>query len=212
VFNVVHDLDAWKLWALNKGVHELVTAYVSFKPSDLHSYNPESETELLFASPRSWTAVSNILNMYGFNENDTIQYARIIGNLGQRVGQQFMAFCKYKSNTIDPMDIVTGVEKNFNSTSQEVIYITIQSVIKIVADRIIKEVESYQQVSDEAVIWAANSLRWIFTLRKEYAVMGYQDFVKYNQNTMRSFIMSARFRAACPELLKFVTENERIFY
>lgn len=64
VFNVIPDVDTWKAWALQNNVNYLVTAYVSWRPSDLHTFNPDSETDVIFASPRSWKAVSDILNAH----------------------------------------------------------------------------------------------------------------------------------------------------
>ena len=193
VFNVVPNVEAWKIWAFNHGINELVTAYVSFKPQDLHSYNPESETELLFASPRSWKAVSDILNTYGYNENDSLLVARIVSNVGLRVGQQFLAFCKFREQAVDPKTIVVnGAMPKLNN--QEIIYITIQSVIKLIIDKINADKERYNGIMDDTIVWTANGIKWILSLRKEYAVMGYQDLVRYDKQIILKIAFSQRFR------------------
>lgn len=210
VFNIVPSVESWKIWAFNNNINELVTAYVSFKPQDLHSYNPESETELLFASPRSWKAVSDIINNYGYNENDSLLIARIMSNIGLRVGQQFLAFCKFREQTVDPKDIlVKGLMPKFNN--QEVIYITIQSVIKLIIDKINSDTEKYKGIMDDTIVWTANGIKWILSLRKEYAVMGYQDLVRYNKQIIMKIAFSQRFRELCPELIEFAKENTAIF-
>ena len=218
VFNVVHDLDAWKLWALNRGVHELVTAYVSFKPSDLHSYNPESETELLFASPRSWTAVSDILNTYGYIENDAILSNRIIANLGQRVGQQFLAFCKFKNATVDPMVIVRdGKIPSLNSDQKEVVYILIESTIRIISDLIRNDMQAYNNsVQQQTIKYMSNVIRWMLKLpKKEYTVMALKDMmttsVNGDESVMRKLFVTPEIRQECPELLEFLRENQGIY-
>ena len=214
VFNVEPNVEAWKLWAMAKNVNELVTAYVSFKPSDLHSYDPDSSTELLFASPRSWTAVSTLLNIYGYNENDNVLANRIMANLGTTVGRNFLSFCKFKDKTINPMEIIQyGVK--FKPDSQEVIYITLHSVSKILSDRILEEVnagKSVNNLSPEIYQWAANTFRWMMSLRKEYAVMGIDDFKSRAQDVLASFIVSAPFNRACPEFISFVTQNSRVYF
>ena len=210
VFNVVPNVEAWKIWAFNHGINELVTAYVSFKPQDLHSYNPESETELLFASPRSWKAVSDILNTYGYNENDSLLVARIVSNVGLRVGQQFLAFCKFREQAVDPKTIVVnGAMPKLNN--QEIIYITIQSVIKLIIDKINADKERYNGIMDDTIVWTANGIKWILSLRKEYAVMGYQDLVRYDKQIILKIAFSQRFREICPELIEFAKENADIF-
>ena len=32
VFNVIPNVESWKLWAMKNGINELVTAYVSWRP------------------------------------------------------------------------------------------------------------------------------------------------------------------------------------
>ena len=210
VFNVVPDVEAWKLWAHASNVNPLVIGYVSWKPGDLHSYDPENETELLFASPRSWTAVSNILNVYDFDANDTILCSRLEANLGLRVGQQFIAFCKYKDRTIDPRRIVVNGEKP-EIKEQEVLYITISSVIKIVGDRAVEELQKMGAVTQDTIVMMANALNWILSLNKEYAVMGFKDLISYNKTNIRSILMTPQFLQACPALPQFANQNKEIF-
>lgn len=211
VFNVVADVEAWKKWAFSKGVNELVTSYVSWKPDDLHSYSAESDTEILFSSPRSWKAVSDILNKYGYDENDMILHKRIFANVGTRVGQQFVSFCKFKDGTVDPMLIVQGAEVP-KLESQEVIYITIASVIKIIGEQVKADMEENNgAVKEETVGYMANGLKWILSLKKEYAVMGFKDLVSYDEKSMAALILSAELRAKCPEIIQFAQENRAIF-
>lgn len=210
VFNVVPDVEAWKLWANSNNVNPLVIGYVSWKPGDLHSYDPENETELLFASPRSWTAVSNILNVNEFDANDTILCSRLEANLGLRVGQQFIAFCKYKDKTIDPRRIVINGEKP-DIKEQEVLYITISSVIKIVGDKAVEELKNHGGVTRETLGMLANVLNWILSLNKEYAVMGFKDLINYSDVNMRSIIMMPDFLKVCPALPQFANNNKEIF-
>lgn len=210
VYEVVPNLEAFKIWAFKNGVHPLVSGYVSFKPQDLHSYNPESETDLLFASPRSWAAVSDILNKHNFDENNKVLAARIVGNLGQNVGYSFLAFCKYSNQTVDPMLILNGKQSPVINTL-EVVNITVQSIIKILGDKIKEEVYQMNGISEQTVIWLANGLKWILSLKKELAVMGFKDLISYDMNIIPRLVMNANVQRACPELIKFATENAEIF-
>ena len=214
VFNVIPNVDSWKKWAMAHGINPLVSGYVTFKPQDLHSYNPDSETELLFASPRSWKAVSDILNINEYDEKDIVLANRIIANLGLRVGQQFVAFCKFKNKTVDPMTIVRdGRKPQFDREGQkEIVNITIQSTIKIVGDKISSDLIALNgSVSQDAINMLANVISWLVTLRKEYAVMGIKDLIAYNEKVIRQLIVSPALQQACPELLQFVNENIQIF-
>lgn len=211
VYNVVPNLESWKKWAMKHNINELVTAYVTFKPQDLHSYNPDSETELLFASPRSWKAVSDLLNKHEYNYNDKLLLTMLQANLGQRVGQTFIAFCKFKDDTIDPMDILKG-NKVKNIDKQEVLIITIQGVIKLISDRIIEEVNRTNSISEKTLEYLANTLRWILGLsRKEYAVMGFKDIVKRDEAIMKRVLLSPQLNKICPEVLKFAQAEKAVF-
>lgn len=211
VFNVVHDLETWKEWAMERKINSLVVAYVSFKPADLHSFNPDSETEMLFASPRSWKAVSDILNIYGYNDDDKILKSRIIGNLGQRVGSQFIAFCKYQNKTIDPMEILKG-RFDFKTDSQEVVYITISSLIEIVVKMIEEDYATINNITPEHITMLGNCIKWMIGLPKtEWAVMAYKDLLRANPSIMVKTLMRTEVIKACPELLTFAKENRVVF-
>lgn len=211
VFNVIPNVESWKLWAMKNGINELVTAYVSWRPQDLHSYNPDSETELLFASPRSWTAVSNVLNKHPFKDNNVELRAIIESNLGQRVGQMFVSFCKFKDKAIDPMQIVKGL-KSPQIKQQEVLMITIQSVIKIVGDRIVEGVKRENKITPTNLQYLANALKWILTLDKlEHSVMGFKDLVSYDEKIMRVVLVSEELNTICPDILRFVKAQKIIF-
>lgn len=211
VFNVVPNLESWKNWAMKHNINELVTAYVTFKPQDLHSYNPDSETDLLFASPRSWKAVSDILNKHKYNSEDKLLITMLQANLGQKVGQTFIAFCKFKNKTVNPMDILKG-DSFPNIKEQEILIITIQSVIKLIGDRILDEVNKTNSISEQNLKYLANGLKWILSInRKEYAVMGFKDLVKYDEIIMKKVILSPELNKICPDILKFAKEQKVIF-
>lgn len=216
VYNVVADVESWKVWAFENGVNSLVTSYVSFKPSDLHTFNPdEEEGDILFASPRSWKAVSDVLNANenGTNnlENDRILQYRILANVGQKVGRQFLSFCKYNDETVDPNEILlNGAMPKIDT--QEIVFITIQNVIKIVGEAIKKDMADLQgAVQQNTIQMLANGLRWILSLRKEYAVMGFKDLISYEPATIRRLVLNPQLRQACPELMQFAVENQAIF-
>ena len=210
VFNVVHEVDTWKNWAFGHNINPLVTAYINFKPMDLHSYNPEDETEIVFASPRSWVAVSNILNASKVNPDDRIMSSRIIANLGQRVGLQFMAFCRYKDRAVNPEQIVKNGEKP-KIESAEVVNITVQAVIKLISDKITLDLSSGNTVQSDTVQYVVNAIKWLMSLKQEYAVMGFRDLVAQNRNVITQIILNPNVQKLCPELREFQLKNSAIF-
>lgn len=208
VYNVIPDIDSWKAWASSHNINYLVTAYVSWQPSNLHTYNPESETDMLFASPRSWKAVSDILNAHSFSNDDIIMHSRIMANLGTTIGNEFIAFCKFKDASIEPADIVTGKVTGFNGSSTEVLLLTMQGVIKLVSDRTARDVQNTMSVSEETVMYWVNAVKWMLSLNSiEHKVMGIKDLIRANQNVASKLFLNPAFNARCPELRSFVAAN-----
>lgn len=211
VFNVVPNLDAWKMWAYNHGVNYMVLGYVSWMPSHLHTYDPNSETDMLFASPRSWNAVSDILNAHPFDEKDIINQLRVIANLGSLVGNQFIAFCKYKDSAVEPSDILSGKQVK-EITSQEVLFMTMQGVVKLMIDTIKYDEANFGRITQETFVKCANGFKWILGLRAmEHRVMGIKNFASADISYSVKFLLNPVFRKMCPELEKFSSENRVVF-
>lgn len=211
IFNVAPNLDAWKEWAFKAGINYLVLGYVSWRPSDLHTFNPESETEMLFASPRSWKAVSDILNIYGFNKDDDINNLRIISNVGSRVGNQFISFCKYKDAAVSPSDILAGKSVR-EITEMEVLFMTMQGVIKLMTESIKTDKTNNGKLTSGTLEKCANGIKWMLGLKSvEHQVMAIKDFVTSDRETVTQMFLNADFNKLCPELMEFAKRNSCIF-
>lgn len=210
VFNVVPNVDAWKTWAFQHNINYLVTAYVSWRPSDLHTYDPEN-TEMLFASPRSWKAVSDILNIHGYDKDDTLTNMRILSNIGTRVGNQFIAFCKFKDATVEPADIISG-KKVPVIRENEVLFLTMQGVIKLLSDMIKTDRQNGGVLREETCRKCANGIRWMIGLESvEHQVMALKDFVKSDRVAVTKMILNPTFSELCPELGEYMKHNKGIF-
>ena len=207
IFNVVPDVEAWKDWAYKKDVNYLVIGYVTWRPSELHTFDPNNDTDLLFASPRSWKAVSDILNIHGYNKDDMITNHRIIANVGSRVGNNFTSFCKYKETAVDPNEILAG-KKVPQITEVEVLIITIQSVINLMHKYINDDKNNLNMITDDTLAKCAHGISWMLSLDTlEHRVMAIKDFTRVDRAIATKIIMSTKFKTLCPELTEFVREN-----
>lgn len=226
IYNVTANLETWKEYALSRGVNEMVIAYVSWRPSHLHTYDPDKETDILFASPRSWVGISDILNKNNFNaqadSSDRASWlikSRILGNIGTEVGNQFIAFCKYRNETVDPHDIIVRGERPAIK-SEEVVYITIQSCVKLITEMFAKDANGQKVTQDTKLSAAtingvANFISWMLDkLKMESAVMGIKDLTRANRDAFKEVLLnpSYGFTQKCPEYLTFIREHSKIFY
>ena len=106
---LLHNVDDWIEWALDNRVEPSVIGYIKWRGEHLFHYNPDLLTngDYGFASPRSWTKLSNQM---GFYDRLTPQQcaALVSGFIGTGIGHQFIAFRRVKDDLPTPEDIFTG--------------------------------------------------------------------------------------------------------
>ena len=99
--------DDWKKnYAVPNNVHPFVIRYLDTKPSALHTQHA-SEGEMIFATPRSWKRVSDILKLDSNVENMVVRN-KIIGNIGRFEGNAFICFCRNSGDAVTVEDFLNG--------------------------------------------------------------------------------------------------------
>ena len=105
---VRQDFDSWFQWAVNKGIHKDVVGYIGFAKQDLMDFEPKSASRA-FATPRSWTFVSQFLN--DSEATDAELTDLIAGTIGEGLAIKFMAHRKVAGQMPVPADILAGKVK-----------------------------------------------------------------------------------------------------
>ncbi len=101
------DFESWKKgYAEIYGIHPYVLKYLMQRPSALHTQDPESE-EMIFATPRSWERVSDILKI-DCDVNKSVIRNKIEGNIGTAEAVRFINFCKGRNAAVSVTDILNG--------------------------------------------------------------------------------------------------------
>ena len=104
------DFLSWKNdYAIPCGVHPWVIDYLTSKPQALHT-QAEAGNSMVFATPRSWDRVSQILKMDSNVNNPVVAY-KIAGNVGTSEGLQFVEWCKRQKTTVSVSDYLAGKAK-----------------------------------------------------------------------------------------------------
>lgn len=98
------DFDSWLQWAANNNIHQDVIGYLSFSKQDLYDFDPKSISRS-FATPRSWTFVSELLDD---NMSDSTTTDLVAGTVGEGLAVKFMAHRKIASQMPNPSDILAG--------------------------------------------------------------------------------------------------------
>lgn len=100
------DFDDWLDWAINAKIHQEVVGYLSFAKQDLFDFDSKSASRA-FATPRSWSFVSDLLaDEESLSENTLMDL--VSGGIGDGLAVKFMAHRKVASKMPKPMDILNG--------------------------------------------------------------------------------------------------------
>jgi hypothetical protein len=112
------SFDDWFQWAVENNIHTDVVGYLTFSKKDLYDFDPKSSSRS-FATPRSWTFVSELLED-GLDENTTTDL--VSGAVGEGLAVKFMAHRKVASTLPNPTDILVGKVKEMDSKEISAMY------------------------------------------------------------------------------------------
>ena len=113
------DFPSYQEWAVNNNIHKDVVGYLSFAKQDLYDFDPKSASRA-FATPRSWTFVSQILEDED-GDDDTVMNL-IAGTVGEGLAVKFMTHRKIAGRMPKPEDILSGKEKELNVKEVSAMY------------------------------------------------------------------------------------------
>ena len=139
------DFDDYQEWATANKIHPDVVGYVSFAKQDLYDFDPKSPSKA-FATPRSWTFVSDLLNDDDV-DNDTL-HNLIAGAIGDGLAVKFMAHRKISSKLPKPEDILDGKVKDLQIKEVSAMYSLTTSLCYELKDRADKKTKEWDKMAD----------------------------------------------------------------
>jgi len=106
--------DDWFNWAVTNKIHKDVVGFLQFSKKDLYDFDPKSSSRS-FATPRSWSFVSELLE----DEIDEDSMMDLVsGCIGEGLAIKFQAHRKIASTLPNPTEILEG--KVTELTSKEI--------------------------------------------------------------------------------------------
>ena len=99
------DFPSWQEWAIKNQIHKDVVGFLTFAKQDLYDFDAKSSSRA-FATPRSWTFVSELLADEDLDVSTTTDL--IAGTVGEGLAVKFMAHRKIASKLPKPEDILSG--------------------------------------------------------------------------------------------------------
>lgn len=117
------DHGDWHTWALNNGIAPDVRAFMTFRPSLLSVFDPNSD-EQAFPTPRSWSFASKIV----LNTPPELHLQALQGTVGKGAAGEFIAFRDVYMSLPDPADVIRDPEKAPISKDPATLYAIVGSM------------------------------------------------------------------------------------
>ena len=113
------DFEDWQTWALESKIEAEVVGYLTSNKMDLFNFDPRTASRA-FATPRSWTFVSQILPKEGESIADSRLHDLIAGTVGDGIATKFMAHRAVAGKLPNPTDVLTGKVKTLPREAKEI--------------------------------------------------------------------------------------------
>jgi hypothetical protein len=112
------SFDDWFEWAVANNIHKDVVGYLTFAKKDLYDFDPKSPSRS-FATPRSWSFVSELIEEEGDEDTTT---DLVSGSVGEGLAVKFMAHRKVAADMPNPTDILAGKVKELQKKEISAMY------------------------------------------------------------------------------------------
>ena len=112
------SFDDWFEWAVANNQHADVVGYLQFAKKDLYDFDPKIPSRS-FATPRSWSFVSELLED---DEDEATTTDLVSGAVGEGLAVKFMAHRKVASQLPNPTDILAGKVKELKTQEISAMY------------------------------------------------------------------------------------------
>lgn len=115
---MTHSFDDWFEWAVHNSIHKDVVGFLQFSKGDLFGFDAKSASRA-FATPRSWSFVSELLED---NIDEATLTDLVSGAIGEGLAIKFMAHRRVASNMPNPADILDGKVKELKTKEVSAMY------------------------------------------------------------------------------------------
>jgi hypothetical protein len=134
------DWEDWQDWAVENKLHKDVVGFLTFSKKDLYDFDPKSASRA-FATPRSWSFVSELLIDDDCDENTLTDLTS--GAVGEGLAVKFMAHRKHASKMPNPSDVLKGKVKKMDSKEISAQYSLVVSLCYELKDACDKNVKDW---------------------------------------------------------------------
>ncbi len=155
------EFGSWNRWAVYSGINPMVLGFLKFRPNYLHTFDP-SKGSLVFATPRTWELVSNILN--NVSDDVNLVFDLISGLVGRGIATEFKGWVRVFKDLPDIEDIFNG--KNVSvPTNTDTVYALTSSMV------------TYARKYKDDINKITNSIRFAEKLPPDFSLILLRDYM-----------------------------------
>jgi len=101
------DYEDWFDWAVNNNIHPDVVGFITFDKNALYNFDPRASGRA-FATPRSWSFVSELLADNVGKQEDETTMDLVSGSIGDGLAISFMGHRRHAADLPLPTDVLLG--------------------------------------------------------------------------------------------------------
>jgi len=102
------DFKRWETWAHERGVDQLITQFLTYRPSHFSRTPADADQQGAFATPRTWSMLANLLGVA--RKLDTLRETAA-GLVGDGVATELVAFELVRSQLVAPDKVLSNPEQ-----------------------------------------------------------------------------------------------------
>ena len=138
------DYDDWLQWATDQKIHADVVGYCTFAKQDLYDFDPRGSSRS-FATPRSWSFVSQLLSD---DLPESTLTDLVAGCVGEGLAVKFMNHRKVSGQLPNPSDILSGKVKDLKTKEISAMYSLTVSLCYELQQAHEKKVKNWNEQAD----------------------------------------------------------------
>ena len=170
IHEVEPDFVTWRDYAVKTGFSPLIIAYLSANQKALYTYNSEETAELVFATPRSWEAVSILL---ATGLKGEVLRNKTQANIG---AAEALGFFKYIKNTKLLPNIEAVLTGEYQSNNPDAPYfanldtywLLVQNLIHAIGAEFHKGNDKWRRYTENSVSFVCGITNFPLELKKSY--------------------------------------------